>query len=369
MEKAKIDTYQLFSLIVLFELGTALVVPVGLDARQAAWIAILLGFLGGILLLAVYVYLFRQYPHLPLTGYAQKLLGKYAGWPIGFFYVVFFIYGGARDLRDVGSLLVSSVYNQTPLFVVNFLIIFAVAYMIHKGIEVTARTGEIMIACLFVFGLLSILLTLFSGIMDFKLLFPVLEEGWKPVLKTVFMQTWMFPFGESICFTMIFPYLNKPGSAFKTGAGAMFASALIISSTISAEITILGPALTSRSTFPLLSAISKINIGEFIQHVDAIAVFTLIVIDFFKVAIFYYAAAIGLADLFRVQRFQELLVPVGFLILFASMIIAGNFTEHIQEGRLASRSVYPIFAAAIPMLLMLAAWIRKRFSSAKPAGK
>ncbi len=43
MEKAKISASQLFILMVLFELGSALLVPLAIDAKQDAWLAILLG--------------------------------------------------------------------------------------------------------------------------------------------------------------------------------------------------------------------------------------------------------------------------------------------------------------------------------------
>lgn len=47
MEKAKISLYQLFVLILLFELGSAILVPLAIDAKQDAWLAILSGLIGG----------------------------------------------------------------------------------------------------------------------------------------------------------------------------------------------------------------------------------------------------------------------------------------------------------------------------------
>ena len=51
MEKAKISASQLFILMVLFELGTSLLLPVAMEAKQDAWLAILLGMLGSLVLL------------------------------------------------------------------------------------------------------------------------------------------------------------------------------------------------------------------------------------------------------------------------------------------------------------------------------
>ena len=68
--------------------------------KQAAWISILLGMVGGLPLLIIYDYLNRQYPISLLTEYCIKILGKYIGTIVGIIYILFFMYGAARDTRD-----------------------------------------------------------------------------------------------------------------------------------------------------------------------------------------------------------------------------------------------------------------------------
>lgn len=363
LEKAKMNALEIFSLMVIFNCGTSLVVPLGMNAKQDAWMAILLGSICGCLLFLVYAYLLRQYPQTLLIGCIQRIAGKYLGWPIGLFYVAFFVYGGSRDLRDVGSLLIASGYDRTPLFVLNALIIASIAYVINKGIEVTARTGQILLAFLIVLGILGIILVFFAGIVDLDRLQPVLGKGWKPVLSTVFTQTAMFPFGELICFTMILPYLNKLKLTLRTGLAAIAFSGILLCAVISLEITVLGVEITAGSTFPLLPAIGKVEIGKFLQRVDAIVVFTLIVTDFMKVAIFYYAAAVGMAELFNLRKYQSIVLPLGILILWSSLAVAQNFPEHLQEGKRVLVTMFPLFCVGIPLMLLVVVWIRKRLTA------
>ncbi|GAA3314979.1 hypothetical protein GCM10020331_008880 [Ectobacillus funiculus] len=73
-KKERISARQLFALILLFEFGTALVIPIGFAAQQSVWLSILLALIGGILLFLVYDY--RQYPELPFSGYTQKNSGQ-----------------------------------------------------------------------------------------------------------------------------------------------------------------------------------------------------------------------------------------------------------------------------------------------------
>src|SRR3954453_13543442 len=143
MEKAKISLYQLFVLILLFELGSAILVPLAIDAKQDAWLAILFGVFGGLFLYWIYYRLFFYYPNLVPPEYMEKLLGKILGKILAFCYIIFFLYTAARVLRDFGEMLLTFAYLETPLFIVNALLMLVIIYTVSKGIEVLARTGEL----------------------------------------------------------------------------------------------------------------------------------------------------------------------------------------------------------------------------------
>lgn len=65
MGKIKIGLLQFFTLTLLFELGTALVVNLGMESGKDAWISILLGTLIGLIVFSGYTYLYRKFPELP----------------------------------------------------------------------------------------------------------------------------------------------------------------------------------------------------------------------------------------------------------------------------------------------------------------
>ncbi|MDQ0879405.1 GerAB/ArcD/ProY family transporter [Peribacillus sp. V2I11] len=364
MEKAKISVIQLFSMMFLFELGSALVVSLAIDAKKDAWLAILLGMCGGIVLFFIYFFLFRQYPNLPLTGYARQIFGKYIGWIIGLLYVVYFLYIAARDLRDFGELLLSSTMPKTPLSTLNILMILAICYVLYLGIEVLGRTAEVFIVVLIFFGFTGNLLVYFSGSVDLHNLQPFLENGWKPILTTAFPLTTFFPFGEMIVFTMLLPYLNRSELAKKVGLSALISSGLILSYTTSLDIAVLGVEEVERSTFPLLETIGKVNLLEFIQRLDALVVFTMLITMFFKISIFFYVAVIGMVDLFKVKNHQQIVLPAGIILIFLSMVIASDFSEHIEEGlNVIQYSLHMPFMVIIPSLMLLVAIIRNRFKN------
>ncbi|UOF88820.1 spore germination protein [Fodinisporobacter ferrooxydans] len=146
MENGKISPSQLFSLLFLFELGSAVVVGLGMQAKQDAWIAILLGMLGGICVFMINQYLVRQYPDLPLTSYLPKVLGPYIGYPIAIFYILYFLYIAARVLRDFGELLLTSAFPETPMLAIHTIMICLIGYASMLGIEAIARAGQIFLS-------------------------------------------------------------------------------------------------------------------------------------------------------------------------------------------------------------------------------
>lgn len=60
MEKAKISNKQLFVLIILFELSSSLLIFPGQSAEQDAWLAILFGTAGGLVLFSMHHFFIRS---------------------------------------------------------------------------------------------------------------------------------------------------------------------------------------------------------------------------------------------------------------------------------------------------------------------
>lgn len=176
MEKIKINGTQMFMLVVLFEMGSAIVVGIAASAKQDAWISIMLGMVAGVLLFFVYYRLYQFYPDLPLTNYVQKITGKWIGRIISFLYVIYFIYDASRVLRDFSELLTTTMYTSTPQLVLNSLMILTIMYAIKKGFEVIARIAQFYFGFIYLVAITGFLLILMSGILHFENLRPVFRK-------------------------------------------------------------------------------------------------------------------------------------------------------------------------------------------------
>ncbi|MEH6908147.1 GerAB/ArcD/ProY family transporter [Neobacillus drentensis] len=361
MEKAKISGYQLFVLVTLFEMGSAILFGLGAEAKQDAWIAVLLGLILGLVLFLVYHRLFLFYPEISFTMYVQKITGNRIGSVIGFLYIIYFIYQASRILRDFGELLVTTIYTNTPLFIINCLMILTIIYAIHKGFEVIARVGELFFIIIYFVAIIGSFLIVLSGLIHLSNLRPILENGWKPLLDIVGRQTIYFPFGEMVVFTMLLPYLDDQKKARKICMGGIILSGINIIITVVVNIAVLGVELMVRTPFPLLSTVGRIQIADFIERLDALFMLYLVIGGFFKITLYFYAAVSGTAELFQLKSNQKLSLPIGVIILFTSITVASNYSEHIKEGaEIIPLYIHLPFQIIIPVMLLFIAYIRNK---------
>ncbi|WP_338449729.1 GerAB/ArcD/ProY family transporter [Niallia oryzisoli] len=364
MENAKISRNQLFILIVLLELGSALLVPTAIEAKQDAWLAILIAMGGGLFLFSIYLYLFQQYPDIPLTEYLPVIFGKAAGRFLAFLYVLYFTYIASRLLRTFGEMLSTIAYRDTPIIITNLLFICVVMYAVRKGIEVLARAGELFFIFLYLLAISGFILIVVSGLIELNQLRPILEEGFMPVLKSAFTQTLYYPFGEVIVFAMILPYLNHPKQVKITSMLALGLSGINLAIVMVINISVIGVDLTVRSPYPLLSTIQSIQIAKFLERLDVYFMFAMIIGGFFKISLYLYAAAVGAANLFRIKESARLVFPLGFVILIMSLSIASNSVEHKREGvELVTVVLHLPFQVIIPLLLLIVIFLKKRYKN------
>ncbi|UQZ32474.1 spore gernimation protein GerB [Paenibacillus sp. PK3_47] len=362
MRKEVIGPTQLFAMMILFELGTAVVVPIGLESGHAVWLSILLALPGAVVLYLIYADLYHQFPELTISGYTQKILGKRIGWPLSLLYLPILMYNGSRNLREAGDLLLSASYDRTPVFIINSIMAFAVIYILYLGIEVFARTAEIYFLIIVGLGLICCFVVIAAGLVELENLFPVHPGEWLEAVDSAYPNILVFPFGELVCFTAILPHFNSRRKARKVGILAVVLSAFLLSFTHAVEMSVLGTDIYSRATFPMFTTITLVNVANFIQRLDALVILTLIIGVFFKMSIYCYAAASITADLFKIKDIRRLVAPVGVVVLFSSFASAENYPVHMNEGVIFLEKILPFLCIVIPVLLFIVHRVRRKFN-------
>ncbi|MCM3655542.1 hypothetical protein M3184_28190, partial [Metabacillus litoralis] len=81
-----------------------------------------------------------------------------------------------------------------------------------------------------------------------------------------------------------------------------------------------------------------------------------------KIAILFYGAVIGIVDLFNLKNHQQIVLPAGIILIFLSMTIASDFSEHIEEGqKTAQYYFFPLIMVIMPLFMLLVTMIRNGF--------
>lgn len=326
-----ISNLQASILIFIFITGSAVVIGIGGEAKQDAWIAILIATIFGILLFRYYLFLMEMSNETNLFTLFDLCFGKWVGKGLTIVYVFYFFYIAARVLRDFGELMVTTIYNSTPIEVVDILLMLVVAFILQKGIEVLARSSEIFIPYILFFILFIGIGIWASGELEMSFLEPILGNGIKPVAKTIFPDVLGFPFGELIVFTMLFSSMTFKKKTNRILLGAVGVGGMTLVYTTIIQIGTLGVSIRERASFPLLTAAREISLLNFIERVDLLIVFTVLFGIIVKVSLFFYGGLKGLEHIFHIP-FRKHIWPLALQIAFFSILISENYAEHIQEG-------------------------------------
>ncbi|MFD0051807.1 endospore germination permease [Actinomycetes bacterium NPDC127524] len=363
MGKIKISYFQLFCLIFLFEMGSSVLFSIAGSAKQDAWLVTLIAMIPGSMLLGMYLKMHQMFPGYTLTVYVQKIFGSAIGRMIGFLYVIYFIYIASRLLRDFGELLVISAYPETTLMVIGITMLLCLIYNLFKGFEAFSRLTELCFYVIVPTLLIVVLLQAASGLIVWKNLTPILEYGWKPVFKGIFPTTLTVPYGELIAFTMVFPHLSNVKKTIKVSLISVIFSGLLLTLITALTIAVIGQSVRFRSAFPILTAVSYINIGGFIQRVDALVIISIIIVGFIKIFVFFYCAVKGSMEVFQVKEPRNLIFPISFIILMGSIFIAPNYIEHLKEGlKYVPYYLHIPFQIVFPALFLLVALLKQLFA-------
>lgn len=361
MGTEKINGLQFFIMILLFELGSAVVLGFTYEAGGSSWMVIILSMLAGIVLYLLFTHLSNYHPTLTLTEAVCKIMGPIIGRVIALLYIGYFFYIAARVLGDFSNLLQLTILRLTPLIVVAGVFTLMVVIASYLGIEVIARTAETYFPWVIFFSALFIFFVYIDGLPDFRNLQPILDEGWKPILTTAFPQGLTFPFGELIVFMMFFPYLTDPNKKTSIGIAGVIVSGVMLTLTQVTILAVHGAEAAKLLTIPLLETISLVNIQNIIQRMDPLIIITMIILGFFKIALFFHAAIIGLHETFHIPRSKRiwLVSGTGIALMLVTYVISHDYVSHVHVGlKIVPLYVHVPLQIILPSLLIGVAFIR-----------
>jgi spore germination protein KB len=359
IENGKISVLQFGILVFMFSFGSAgLLIPsiIVSIAKQDAWITIPLCMIVMISFISLWNRLSLKYPNESIIQYSDRILGKWLGKMVGILYLCYFLYLSAFVLRELGGFITTNVLILTPMQFVHIIFMLPVLYGVFLGLEVIARASEILFPWIIMF----ISTTLFLLLKDINLseLLPILPNGWQTPVKAMY-PVLGFPISEVVVFLMIFPFVAQPNQIKKYFNFFFILSALIASFVVILTISVLGVDITARSTYSVFDLAKEIKVGNFLSRVEVLIGGFWIMTIFIKLAVFFYAANLAAAHLFKLKSYRVTIIPFGLLVIALSMLVYKNPADFIWF----LTGAYPIYGLfhgiVIPALLLVITKIRR----------
>ncbi|MBD2869897.1 GerAB/ArcD/ProY family transporter [Paenibacillus arenilitoris] len=361
----KISIRQFTVLAMFYTIGTTiLVIPSTLasDAKQNAWIASIAGLLASMAIVALYIAIGRLYPNTTLAGMLEAAFGKWLGKLATLAFIFFSFVGGSAVLYYMGNFMTTQIMPETPIGA--FIVLFGglVVIGVRLGLEVLARTAEILFPWFLMLFIVSALFLLPE--IDLANVKPIVGIGLKPIAKAslAYTGTATLPL---VLFLMFFPAaLNRKQGAGKALLVGNVIGGLFIVIVTYLSISVLGADFSSRNLYPSYALAKKINIGNFIQRVEILMAGMWFLSIFFKAAFYAYGFAAGLARLCGCKDYRPLALPCGMILIAYSLVVYPNVVYMMDFDS----TVYIPYAIStgllLPLLLLAAGLIRK-----KPGGR
>ena len=324
MKNEAISERQATILIILFILGTALLTVPGGQAKQDAWIAIIIAISWSIILLLMFSKILSLYPGKDLFDILQIVMGKFIGKLIGILMIWFAFHLGTLVMRNLSDFTNTLVLPDTPIFLPMIFFTILLIWSLKEGIEVLGRWSEFFIWVVII--LFIIMSTLSISEMDLNRLKPILTNGLPPLLKGAF-SSFSFPFGETIIFTMVFSNISKIKNYNKIFLVSLGVGGFIIVLATLRNILILGSDTISRVYFPSILAMSLVHIGTLLQRLEMMIILVYLVCAFTKTIICLFAVCNGISKVFGFDDYRFISTPVVLLMLCFSFFIYKSTME------------------------------------------
>lgn len=358
MNRERITDKEARYMLVLFILGSSIVIGIGTDAKNDAWIAGIIGIMIFIPFAHIYGRIQNLYQGKDLFEIVNLLFGKVFGRIINVIYIWYSLHVGALVLRNFSEFVHVASLTETPLIVIliSFNVISIAAA--RSGIEVIGRISTYALPAV-IFILIS-MEVLSINQMDFNNIKPIFVSGLSNIAGAGF-SSFSFPFAESVIFLGVFFTLKKKNSVFKVYAKGLLMSGVILTTLTLVNVFILGP-MVEDYYFPSHASFSRIRLGNFIQRMEGTISVSYLITSFVKSSVCLFVTCKGISSLFNLTHYKFIAIQTGLIMAYLAFILYDD-TVQMQNWAFNTYQYYAIpFQVIIPLFIWVWAEIKNRMN-------
>lgn len=325
IEKGKITGVQLVFMLTGFIQGSALLISfISGMSDHDTWLVVLAGMAVTMPFILSYAALARRFPGMNLVQINDIVYGRFAGKAVSIYFCFFLLMTLSFNVRDLGNFYTTFLMPDAPL--IFFLAAFTLTcvYAVRKGIEVIARVSHLFVIAAYAVVVSSLLLMVSK--MDFSNFLPILEL--KPVK---FIQSThiisAIPFGEVVIFLMIFSTAAETRRIVRNVfTGVLLGGTMLLLIAVR-DAAVLGSA-QSILTSPAFHSFRLIDIGNVFTRMDILVGVAQTMVMFLKCILFLYALATAVSQLFGLDSYSSLLLPIAGVVVIIAATVYHSQVEH-----------------------------------------
>ena len=349
MQQQKVTRNQVMFSIVLFNLGTSVVMGVGTTTVQDTWISILAATLMAALMFLIYSRILALFPDKNLFQIAEHLFGPVGGKVISVLFFWYALHLAALVLKNFSAFTQLTVMPETPELPIMILMALTAIYLAGSGMRTIGKWA--VAGCLFVMGV--VLFTFGASVHQMELgkLLPVLSHPPDQILQTT-LQVFSYPYAETVLFLCVGDSIGKDAKTRKVFLTALGITALIFLLVCFRNLTILGQAFIKTTYFPSFVTARLLHVGSFLERLESSISANFFIAGLAKISVCLLAAAKGLANLFSQRESKHLVLAVGMLALALCAVLFHDAMEMFLFARYSFYYGLP-FQVLIPIVLWL----------------
>jgi spore germination protein KB len=327
-----------------------MVIGTGVEAGRDMWISTLAATFLSLPVILIYCRIASLFPGKDLIEILELNFGKLIGRLLSIPFIWFAFHLAAIVLRNFGEFISTIALPETPKTVPMIIFAFICILAVKAGIETIGRCSQYFILLIAVEIIIVNMLNIPN--MEIENLRPLMTLEASKYMQSIF-TAFSFPFGETVIFLMLFSSVQKKNSVYKIFLSAIIIAGLIISFTTARNIMVLGPNTMEAMYFPSYSAISRVNIGNFLQRMEIVVTIAFLLAGFIKISVALLAATKGFARLFGFEDYAIWVVPIGLLMVNMSYLLYDDITEMFEWAQ----KIWPYYAFPFQVILPIGIWI------------
>ncbi len=320
--------------------------------KQDSWLAVLLTFILGIVIVCTYLYIWEKMPDKNIFQKINCIFGNKIGAIINFFITITNIFMTVIYCYSMINFITSQYLIKTPNTFIIIIFAIPVVYLITQKLEVIGRV-------FFIFWIMSLLLFLMTFIglifqLDFNNLLPILENGINPVIQGSLL---IMPYTSFI----LFLFLSIPKNAiidkekvnkrvlifYSLAFFSMFTGVIFITATLSGD-------LAKIYQFVEYQVLKRVALIGFIERVESTLSMRWILYIFATTIMGLYFTKKYIIHSFKIKKHEKLIISMIAVIslLLSNWIFPNNTIANKIVMNIIPYILY-IFYLLLPIIIAI----------------